>query len=100
MIDANAVSEAVVLWLGREHSAWPLRDDDAVRSRFGDRPGSELIDKLVALEREFYEAGSSLAAEDLTGMFEAATARFKALHPELTADAVAAFGWAYTYDNR
>jgi hypothetical protein len=52
---------------------------------------------VTQLDKEFYEVEPT-PGQSLNDAADTAAARFPARHPDLTADAVAALRWCYTYD--
>lgn len=55
---------------------------------------------VQALEDDFYESDARHTAEDLASMADLASAEFARRHPEISAKAVKALAWCYTYDYR
>jgi hypothetical protein len=53
---------------------------------------------LRRLESEFYESDARFTVAGLAQMGVEAAARFRALHPELTQDAIESLAWCYSYD--
>lgn len=97
-VDASRVSNAIVVWTGWGISPWPSRDQDRVIAYFGEDIALDLLPLIRHLENEFYESDAKDTVDDLAEMGEAAAARFRGLHPEISADAVRALAWCYTYD--
>ena len=93
---AAEISEAIVVWTGWAVE-YPARDDRRVVDRFGKR-AHDLVQIVRRLQDEFYESDARFTVAGLGGMGDAAAARFRELHPELTNEAVEAFAWCYTYD--
>lgn len=97
-LGADDVSEAVVIWTGKRHDAWPTLGDARVVERFGELRGRELVDAVHRLSDEFYESDANQTIADLVEMGAAAAARFRALHPEISDEAVDALEWCYVWD--
>jgi hypothetical protein len=69
--------------------------------RFGEELALGLLPIVTQLANEFYESDASQTAPDLVAMGDLASARFRALHPELSIEAIEAIealAWCYTYD--
>ncbi|MGO9458309.1 MAG: hypothetical protein ACLP62_14895 [Acidimicrobiales bacterium] len=97
-MESDAISQAVVVWTGWGHTAWPARDDERLVEKFGEAGGLDLVPKVHALQEQFYESYANLKAHDLVEMGSLASERFRQLHPELANDAVEALAWCYTFD--
>ena len=92
------ISEAVVVWTGYGSTASPRRDERAFVEAFGDEGALDLLLMVRRLEKEFYASDARHTAPGLKEMGDAAAAQFRALHPELSQDAIRALAWCYTYD--
>ena len=92
------VSEAIVVWSGHGVTAWPQPDEKRLVARFGEDQALTLLPAVTRLYDEFYESDAHLSAPDLRAMVEAAAVRFRELHPEVSAAAVEALTWCYTFD--
>lgn len=97
-VDASQVSNAIVVWTGWGTSSSPARDQARVTARFGEDIALNLLPVIRQLENEFYESDAKDTVHDLVEIGDAAAARFRRLHPDISADAVRALGWCYTYD--
>jgi len=97
-IDGALASWAVVVWTGHGHSSAPTRDENRLVSEFGPELAANLVPLVRGLEDDFYRSDANLTAPDLGAMAAEASEEFRALHPELSDDAVAALAWCYTYD--
>ena len=98
--DPLVVSNALVVWTGYGLTPWPSRDNDRVVAEFGVATATELLPALTALESEFYESDAAQTINGLVEIGNAASARFRSLHPELSEEAVNALAWCYTFDWR
>jgi hypothetical protein len=96
--DPDKLSRGIVVWTGRGHASSPSRSEDRLVAEFGDERAAQLLPLIRALEDEFYESDARHTARDLATMGDAAAARFRELHPELTDDAIEALVWCYTFD--
>ena len=96
--DPDLMSHAIVVWTGWGHTSWPARDERRLVERYGDQVAAHLVVVLRALETEFYASDARHTVADLADMGAVAAARFQSIHPELSAAAVRALTWCYTYD--
>ena len=96
--DANRVSDAIVVWTGWGRTSWPRRDEAQLVEHFGADKAPDLMRTVSRLVAEFYESDAHLTVADLVEVGNAAAARFRGSHPELTDDAVDALTWCYTFD--
>lgn len=97
-VDGASASRAVVIWTGYGHSSWPARDENRLVLEFGPELAADLVPRVRRLEVDFYRSDAYLTAPDLGTMAAEASEAFRALHPEISDDAVAALAWCYTYD--
>ncbi len=58
----------------------------------------DLLPGVTALADSFYMSEAWSTAADLQSMGIAASAEFRKIHPEISASAVEALAWCYTYD--
>lgn len=93
----EVVSEAVILHSGRGLSPFPLRDAGRLALRFGPGEAADLAVIVDRLSREFYEVEPE-AYESLEEAADPAVEAFAVRHPELSAEAISAIRWCYTYD--
>lgn len=96
--DSRTVVEAFRLWIGWGRSNHPLRDDNAVESRFGIETASELLPAMKLMLDEYYSSDAKFSAGNLTEMGQIATSEFRAKHPETTDEILEALEWCYTFD--
>jgi cytochrome P450 len=92
------LSEAVILWTGWKHAAWPSRDESRVVQRFGADVASGIMSEVYKLESDFYSSDARHIARDLATMGEIASDQFRERHPEIEEEAVRALSWCYTFD--
>lgn len=93
------VSEAVVVWTGFGQAAAPVRDEALVERHFGEL----VLDRMPLvrmLDDEYYESDARYVATDDADMERRSAADFRALHPEVSDEAVKALAWCYSYDYR
>lgn len=95
--DAAEILAALTVWTGWGRSKWPLRDEAAVRNRFGE-DAPQLLEILVALAKDFYSSQARHLASDDSEMGEMAAAEFRAKHPELPGQIAGILAWCYTFD--
>jgi hypothetical protein len=91
------VSEAIVLWTGQDLFSYPHEDDARLVEQYGEDKALTLIPIVRALAHEFDQSDAAHTVEGLKEMGVAAEARFAALHPELTSEALHALGWRYVW---
>ncbi|WP_375493437.1 hypothetical protein [uncultured Jatrophihabitans sp.] len=96
-MDADLVSQALVVFTGKGLSPFPVRNVDRFAGHFGALTAADLAAEVQRLHDEFYKV-EPRADESLVVAADRATAVFVARHPELTSDAVDALRWCYTYD--
>ncbi|HEY0168235.1 MAG TPA: hypothetical protein VGB75_14425 [Jatrophihabitans sp.] len=96
-MDGATVSQAVALWLGWKQTSWPQPDEQRVVGRLGADEAAAVMPLVLAWHRDFYES-DPFSAGSLVEMGDQASARFRALHPEATDEAVHALAWAFTWD--
>lgn len=96
---AEVVSEALVVWIGYGQFSFPRPSNERVAAQFGDF-GPDLMHVVRTVADDFFASDANRTARDLNEMERAATARFRRLHPEISARAIEALAWCYTFDNR
>jgi predicted Ser/Thr protein kinase len=95
---SNAVlSHAVVIYTGRGISPFPVRSIERLAEHFVSLQAAELAPVVAGLDEEFYEVEPA-SGESLNAAADRAAAVFTSHHPELTAEAIDALRWCYTYD--
>lgn len=97
-LDPHLVSQALVVWLGYGDRPYPDSSDERLSERIGSREAAKLLPRVRQLVEEFYESDACHFAPDLETMAGMASAPFEERHPELSAEAVEALAWSYTYD--
>jgi hypothetical protein len=98
-VDAAQLSDAIVIYTGREISPFPARSAERLSEHFDDLTASDLVPEVTRLDEEFYQTEPA-EREPLNAAADRAAAAFVARHPDLTMDAVDALRWCYTYDWR
>lgn len=98
--DFGRLSEAIVLWTGWGNSSWASRDDARVVQAFGQEEARALLPRIRELHHEFYRSDARHTEPDLGGMADKAAQQFRALHPEISEEAIRALAWCYSFDNK
>ena len=93
-----ALSVAVQLYIGVGVSSFPTSLPSALIQYFGPKAATLLRQRVEALCRELDADAPSIA--DLAEATRAVEERLGRDHPELSADAVRALGWRFSYNNR
>lgn len=91
------LSVAVVVFFGWGTRSWPHALPEAVISRFGREQGGALVDRIEAIRREPWgdvDWSSGLSLVDGVALAER---RLVELHPELSQEAITAFGWDFGF---
>jgi hypothetical protein len=97
--DPSTLSAAILVWTGWDtSSAWPARDDARLVGRVGAELAGSLLPRIKELEAEFYSSNARYVAKNIKEMGDLAASSFQKEHPEISAAAVEAFAWCYTYD--
>jgi hypothetical protein len=60
--ETSPLRDAVVAWTGYGEAAWPKRDDDRVRQRFGAEEAERLLLMVRAVEEECWASRAHLTA--------------------------------------
>jgi len=97
-MEQELVSEAVVIWSGRGRKPWPTRDLSRLADHFGPELAADLAPIVTRLELDFCAADPSEIGKLIDDGKDVAATKFRALHPEISDDAVEALWWCYTYD--
>ncbi len=92
------MSQAIVVWTGHGRSAWPDRNAGRITERWGAEATLDLVPLVTQLEDDFYQSAARYGAENMVEMGRVASAEFADRHPGISADAVAALAWCYTFD--
>jgi hypothetical protein len=93
------ISEAIVIWTGFGRTAWPAREDLEVEQHFGD-VAPALMRSVRSLADAFDQSDARHRAVDLADLARRAAADFRAVHPEISEEAIQALAWCYAFDNR
>jgi len=100
-IDPSVLSEAIVVWIGKAGlSPIPRPDDSRVISRFGEEASLDILPLVRRMFDDFYATDAIHRVADNDEMLEVAAADFRALHPDISADAVDALKWSMSWDYR
>lgn len=94
----DLLTRAVAIWTGWRKSAIPHRNDSLLFAHFGDEVAAELIQRLKALEADFYSSDAALTAANVAEMSRTSIEHFKRRHPKVPDEIAQAFAWCYTYD--
>jgi hypothetical protein len=94
------LSTALIIWTGFGHTPWPQRDEDRLARHIGTDATIELLPQLRKLEDDFYATTAWQTAPDLQAMGHLASEDFRRNHPEISAEAVSALAWCYTWDHK
>lgn len=95
--DPRAVARAIIVYTGWGEEVSPVQDPERIVEEFGAHEAQELVPAVISLEGDFYASNAENRTNDLSEMARLASADFQAKHPEISADAVKAFAWCYTY---
>ena len=89
-----------MIWTGYgpRRLMYPQPDDARLTSHLGKEVAGQLLPLVNRLYDEFYESKANAVAPDLPEMARLSSAEFKAKHPEISDEAVAALAWCYTFD--
>jgi hypothetical protein len=96
--DPARISDALVVWTGYGQMSWPQRDEERLARQVGPLAAADLLPIVRRLADEFYATNARYVAHDLIEMGELAAQDFKQRHPEITAAAIEALAWCYTFD--
>lgn len=99
-VNADQLSEAVVVWTGFGETARPARDEERIVRMYGSEAAATLVPAIRRLEDAFYESDAWRHEASLVQVGHKASDRFVVLHPEISDEAVKALAWCYTYDHR
>ena len=66
--------------------------------RFGDDLGLDLVQYSEAVLAELYSLPPDWSRDDLRSATEKAVGRVRSSHPELSAEALTALGWSFSWD--
>ena len=82
-IDNSILTKAFIAWSGYGRSAGPRRDPSFVAKVFGSKLSIKLMEKIEALESDFYSSNARHIASNLKEMDALASAQFMDKHPEI-----------------
>lgn len=94
------LSQAIVEYLGRGRSSFPISDEEAVVKVAGDGDPAVLLAKVRAIESECLSVYIDWTTLTLEQAGWEAERVMRARHPELSRDAVDALRWGFTYNWR
>jgi hypothetical protein len=94
------LSAAVVAFLGFGSSSSPQNDHSAIILQFGPQRAVFLDPQVVSLIAEIGAIPVDWSKYDLQMAGEMAKSKMRDLHPELTAEALSALEWKFTFDWR
>jgi hypothetical protein len=97
IVNADELSEAIVLWCGYHSYPSPRLDEARVVTRFGEQRALDLIPLVRRLADEFDASDAAHTEPDIKLVGDKAAADFRAAHPELSEDAIEALAWCYTF---
>ncbi|MFT3799075.1 hypothetical protein [Microbacterium sp.] len=93
------LSRALIQHVGKGRSPFPLSDDDAVRE-LADADGDTLLAWVRAVETEMMSIEIDWSSRTLSDGGDEAEHILARRHPELSADALNALRWMFTYNWR
>jgi hypothetical protein len=99
-LKSSDVSDAVVLYLGHGTASHPQLDSRALMERFGDRRAVELEAAIGSLLNEAGRINVDWSSHTLESAGDLVVAEMRRRHPALTARALAAIAWKFTFDWR
>jgi hypothetical protein len=94
----DALSEAVILYLGYGDQAYPQRAGGRVNARFGLLRGAQLVSRAKRLDRIVGKTPVDWAVDDLPTATDRARRRATEAAPGLSGEALDALAWAFSYD--
>jgi hypothetical protein len=99
--DAEVLSRAIVVWLGRGYSRSPQRSEVRLVEEFGYDRAHALIKRLEQIWDVFYASNACDIAPDLMTMGDLAIDHYRKRGPtKLSDDALEALAWSYTFDHK
>ncbi len=100
MVEDEELSAAVVMYVSRGRSSFPVRDPDAVRAVAVRRSPEALLAAVEALVAEMSTIPVDWARLGLRDGSHRVGDVMRARHPELDPAAIAALVWFFSYVNR
>jgi hypothetical protein len=88
VLDADEVSDAVLVWSGYGETSWPARDEGPLVARYGEHRALDLLPLVKTLECEVYESDVYRTEADLAAVGRKAARQFRLAHPEVSDEAV------------
>jgi hypothetical protein len=88
VLDADEVSDAVLVWSGYGETSWAARDEGPLVARYGEHRALDLLPLVKTLECEFYESDAYRTEADLAAVGRKAARQFRLAHPEVSDEAV------------
>jgi hypothetical protein len=98
--DPAQLSTALIIWTGFGQTPRPQRDEERLARHIGTHATIKLMPQLRKLEDDFYATSARQTAPDLPAMGRQASEDFRRHHPEISAEAVNALAWCYTWDHK
>lgn len=101
-MEDQALSQAIIAYLGKGRSAFPVSDPDAVLALAADTNGDSdaLLSSVRALVEECMAVKIDWSNSTLSEGGDEAARVMATRHPELTAEAINALRWSFTYNWR
>jgi hypothetical protein len=100
MSEPSEIDAAIIAWIGWGKALSPMRDDARVIALFGEADALRLLPIVRSLAADFERTDAPRVEPDLIAIGERASREFRDRHPDVSADAVQALEWAYTFDQR
>ncbi|MGB3437376.1 MAG: hypothetical protein WBA97_01380 [Actinophytocola sp.] len=100
IVEDRELSQAIVTYIGKGRSAFPLRDEDAVAASSAGADPSALLAKVRAIVSECMSLEVDWSAHSLVEGGREAERFMAARHPDLGRDALDALSWTFMYDWR
>lgn len=98
--DSPLLPEAFSLWIGRNRSSYPNRDDSLIYDRYSDDLAPRILDAVYAIYDEYHRSRANAFARDLIEMADMATAEFKEKHSEVSDQIITDLEWSYTFQHK
>lgn len=95
---AEAVSAAVVAYLGVGNSPFPVRRDDAVAKIAQESGEGDLLGAVTYLVAEVHTVEIDWNVDSMASAMARVAAHLRANHPDLAEEAVSALVWKFTCD--
>lgn len=95
---AEAISAAVVAYLGVGVSPFPVRRDDAVVQIAEESGEDGLLAAVISLVAEVHAVGVDWSVDSMASAMARVAAHLRTNHPDLAEQAVSALVWKFAYD--